>query len=86
MMMELIELHGSKGAVELIHAYERALYELGGRPHWGQLNELSADGRIARLYPRYGDWQRVHRRMNATGVFDSPFSERVGIAQDRLTP
>jgi hypothetical protein len=86
MMMELIQLHGSKGAVELIEAYEQALYELGGRPHWGQLNELSADGRIALLYPRYVDWQRVHRRMNASGVFDSPFTERVGIAQDRLTP
>ena len=41
MMIELIELHGSKGAVELIGAYEEALTPLGGRPHWGQINALS---------------------------------------------
>jgi hypothetical protein len=52
----------------------------------GQINALSDDGRIAKLYPRYADWQRVHRQMNSTGVFDSPFSKRVGIAEDRFTP
>ncbi len=87
MMIELIELYGSKGAVDLIGAYEEALVPLGGRPHWGQINALAGDGEeLAALYPRYEAWQRVHRRMNATGVFDNAFSERVGIAQDRLTP
>jgi hypothetical protein len=38
------------------------------------------------MYPRYEDWQSVHRQMNATGVFDSPFSKRVGIMADRFTP
>ena len=84
MMIELIELHGSKGAVELIDAYEEALTGLGGRPHWGQINTLRP-GDVAAMYPRYADWQRIHRSMNATGVFDSPFSERVGIAADRCT-
>jgi hypothetical protein len=86
MMIELIELFGAEGALELIGAYEQAMTSLGGRPHWGQINALSDDGELAKLYPRYADWQRVHRQMNATGVFDSPFSRRVGIAADRLTP
>lgn len=42
-------------------------------------------GLVASMYPRYADWLAVHRRFNATGVFDSPFSRRVGIAQDRFT-
>jgi hypothetical protein len=37
------------------------------------------------MYPRYEDWQKVHRELNATGVFDSPFSKRVGITADRFT-
>lgn len=83
MMIELIELYGSKGALDLIGAYEEAL---GGRPHWGQINALSGGGeRLAELYPDYEAWQRVHRRMNGTGVFDNAFSERVGIAGDRVT-
>ena len=37
------------------------------------------------MYPRYDDWLAVHRELNSSGVFDSPFSKRVGIAQDRFT-
>lgn len=82
MMIELIELHGSKGALELISAYEEAL---GGRQHWGQINALPGDG-LAALYPDFDAWRRVHRTMNATGVFDNAFSVRVGIAEDRREP
>ncbi|MGI8730873.1 MAG: D-arabinono-1,4-lactone oxidase [Solirubrobacteraceae bacterium] len=72
---------------ELLDAYEEALYDLGGRPHWGQVNTLTdSHGLVSSMYPRWQDWLRVHRRMNATGVFDSPFSKRVGIAEDRFTP
>ena len=87
MMMELIQLRGNDGGYELLGAYEEALYALGGRPHWGQVNTLTGShGLIASMYPRYEDWQCVHRRMNASGVFDSPFSRRTGIAKDRFTP
>ena len=33
------------------------------------------------MYPRYADWQDVHRELNRDGVFDSPFSKRVGISR-----
>jgi hypothetical protein len=36
------------------------------------------------MYPRYGDWLEVHGRLNASGVFDSPFSRRVGISAERF--
>ena len=87
MMMELIQLRGNEGGYEMLGAYEEALYELGGRPHWGQVNTLTGShGLVASMYPRYEEWQAVHRQMNATGVFDSPFSKRSGIASDRFTP
>jgi hypothetical protein len=54
---------------------------LGGRPHWGQLNTLNANREtLDRLYPRYRDWLKVHGELNASGVFNSPFSKRVGIS------
>jgi hypothetical protein len=87
MMMELIQLRGNEGGYAMLSAYEDALYALGGRPHWGQVNTLTGShGLVASMYPRYADWQRVHRELNATGVFDSPFTKRVGIAEDRFTP
>jgi L-gulono-1,4-lactone dehydrogenase len=85
MMIELIMLTHTEGGFELLADYEEALYSLGGRPHWGQVNTLTgSDGLIARMYPRLGDWLAVHRRLNATGVFDGPFSKRVGISASRF--
>jgi hypothetical protein len=36
------------------------------------------------MYPRLEDWLIVHRRLNASGVFNSPFSKRVGISVSRF--
>jgi hypothetical protein len=33
------------------------------------------------MYPEYDRWLTVHDELNATGVFDSPFSKRVGITK-----
>jgi hypothetical protein len=85
MMIELIQLTHTEGGMELLAAYEDALYALEGRPHWGQINTLTGShGLLEAMYPRYRDWLAVHARFNASGVFDSPFSKRVGISQARL--
>ena len=85
MMIELIMLTHTEGGFELLADYEEALYALGGRPHWGQVNTLTgSDGLIASMYPRLEDWLAVHRRLNASGVFDSPFSKRVGFSVSRF--
>ena len=38
---------------------------------------------IAALYPRWPEWLAVEREFNRTGVFDSPFTRRVGITRPR---
>jgi hypothetical protein len=85
MMIELIMLTHTEGGFELLADYEEALYVLGGRPHWGQVNTLTGShDLIASMYPRFDDWLAVHERLNSSGVFDSPFSKRVGIAASRF--
>jgi hypothetical protein len=85
MMIELIMLTHTEGGLELLADYEEALYPLGGRPHWGQVNTLTGSrGLISAMYPRFADWLAVHERLNGTGVFDSPFSKRVGISSSRF--
>jgi len=87
MMIELIELSRCDGGYELIAAYEQELSKLGGRPHWGQVNTLTASqGLLETMYPRYPDWLQVLEQLNPSGVFDSPFTERVGISAQRFTP
>ncbi|HSC04981.1 MAG TPA: FAD-binding protein [Solirubrobacteraceae bacterium] len=87
MMIELIELSRCDGGYELIAAYEKELSKLGGRPHWGQVNSLAAGmGLLETMYPRYPDWLEVVNHLNSSGVFDSPFTERVGISAQPFTP
>ena len=82
MMIELIMVDRSRGGEELLAGYEQRLADLDARPHWGQLNGLTAE-RIAALYPRWQDWLAVERELNRSGVFDSPFTRRVGITPPR---
>jgi hypothetical protein len=79
MMIELIMVDGSRGGYELLAGYEELLADLDVRPHWGQYNTLTAD-RVRALYPRWEVWMAVERKLNASRVFDSPFTERVGIS------
>jgi len=80
MMIELIMLRRTQGGLELLASYEDALYACGGRPHWGQVNTLTAS-RVRELYPGLDGWLAVHDRLNASGVFDSGFSKRAGLRE-----
>ena len=78
MMIELILVYGTRGGDELLAGYERDLADLGARPHWGQINALTP-ARVRELYPRWDEWRAGERELNRSGVFASPFTERVGI-------
>jgi L-gulono-1,4-lactone dehydrogenase len=78
MMIELIMVTGSRGEMPLLIGYEDALAKFGVRPHWGQINAIEP-GQPAATYPEWGRWMAAEADYNDSGVFDSPFTERVGI-------
>jgi L-gulono-1,4-lactone dehydrogenase len=78
MTIELILMTETEGGYELLSAHEDALYALGGRPHWGQVNTLTAET-VRALYPLYDRWQAVRARFDPDDAFESPFTKRVGI-------
>ena len=78
MTIELILMTGTEGGLELLSAHEDALNALGGRPHWGQVNTLT-DETLRPLYPAYDRWLAARARFDPGGVFESPFTKRVGI-------
>lgn len=49
-------------------AFEAIVREHDGRPHWGKLHTLGADD-LGRLYPRFGDVQRVRDRVDPERLF-----------------
>jgi L-gulono-1,4-lactone dehydrogenase len=86
-MIELIMMVGTHGGFELLGTYEESLYGLGGRPHWGQVNYLSAGhGQLQTMYPRHESWLDIRRRLDPHGTFDSPFTKRVGISRRAFMP
>jgi hypothetical protein len=86
-MLELIQMTRTEGGFELLAEYEEELYSVGGRPHWGQYNTLTGSHELMQsMYPRFPDWLAVHAQLNASGVFDSPFSKRVGISVSTYAP
>jgi hypothetical protein len=82
MMIELILVSDTKNGRQLLEEYERRLGdEFGARPHWGQYNTLGPDrAHLEGLYPRWGTWLRAYRRFNSSGVFNSEFTDRIGIS------
>lgn len=51
-----------------------ARYE--GRPHWGKLHSLAAAD-LAKLYPRWDDFQAVRRRLDPAGKFLNRYLRRI---------
>jgi hypothetical protein len=37
------------------------------------------------MYPQYREWMDVRSRLDPDGVFDGPFTKRVGLSSDRFT-
>jgi hypothetical protein len=84
MMIELILVSRTRNGHRLLAEYERRLAEFDARPHWGQLNWLGRDPqRLEALYPHWSTWLETYARFNASGVFNSEFTDRIGISRRR---
>jgi L-gulonolactone oxidase len=57
-------------------AFEAIARGVGGRPHWGKLHTLRS-GRLASLYPRFGEFVRLRDRMDPHRRFANAYTERV---------
>ncbi|KGN38244.1 D-arabinono-1,4-lactone oxidase [Knoellia subterranea] len=57
-------------------AFEAIVREHEGRPHWGKLHTLVAED-FARLYPRFGDVQRVRDRVDPERRFRNEHLARI---------
>jgi hypothetical protein len=75
-MIEAPVLLGTPRARETLDAYHDFLAPFGGRPHWGQVNDMPPD-RLAQLYPRLQDFLDCFQALNPKGFFDNDFTEQL---------
>ncbi|MDQ2647113.1 MAG: hypothetical protein M3020_25130, partial [Myxococcota bacterium] len=82
--VEIAIFAGFPRAAEALLSYETRCLALGGRPHWGQIHELTGTpGWLAGAYPDLEKWLRAYRYFNARGTFDNHFTDRLGLSQRR---
>jgi hypothetical protein len=75
-MIEVPILLGTPRARETLDAYHDFLAPFGGRPHWGQVNDMPPD-RLGELYPRLQDFLDCFQALNPKGFFDNDFTEQL---------
>jgi hypothetical protein len=83
MMIELIMAKDTRHGFDLLARYEQDLAEFDVRPHWGQYNELSPATDFQDMYDRWDAWLATYRKFNSSGVFNSEFTDRIGISVPR---
>ncbi len=85
--IEIAWFTGMPRGGEALYGYEQLCLELGGRPHWGQVQELTGEpGWLRSAYPGLDEWLGAHRRFNARGVFDNHFTDRLGLSMRGSVP
>jgi len=79
-MAELDMLQGINHGDDLLKQIQKEMTaDTTVRVHWGlELDTLNGP-QVEKMYPRYNRWLNIYRQMNTTGVFNSPFTDRLGI-------
>ena len=81
-MVELDMMVGIKTGDELLRAIIKRVQAENPavRVHWGLDLDTVNNETVPRLYPQFPKWDQVYRELNKSGLFDSPFTERLGIS------
>ncbi|KAM0550755.1 hypothetical protein ACHAPJ_008820 [Fusarium lateritium] len=85
MMVEMDMLFGIKTGNDLLKYMRQELCSgedgRGVRVHWGLDLDTIQKGDTADMYPEtYEKWLAVYQKLNSTGIWNSPFTERLGIS------
>ncbi|KAF4446900.1 L-gulonolactone oxidase [Fusarium austroafricanum] len=84
MMVEMDMLFGIKTGDELLKYMRQELCSgpegKGVRVHWGLDLDTVKKGDLASMYPESDKWLAVYKKLNSTGIWNSPFTDRLGIS------
>ncbi|KAK6067400.1 D-arabinono-1,4-lactone oxidase [Seiridium cupressi] len=83
MMVEMDMLYGIKSGNQLLKYVRQQLCSGGAgkgvRVHWGlDLDTVQKDD-LATMYPQSSKWLAIYKQLNSTGIWNSPFTDRLGI-------
>lgn len=71
-----VHVHRSHPHEEYFRRVEALMRDLDGRPHWGKLHWRTAED-LAPAYPQWDRFQQVRARIDPTGTFSNPATDRI---------
>jgi FAD/FMN-containing dehydrogenase len=77
-MIEMPVLPGTHGAMSILTRYEDAMRAFAGRPHWGEMNAVSA-AEVRALYPKLDDFLAIRAKLDPSGMFSNAFTGRAAL-------
>jgi hypothetical protein len=85
---ELEALVGVNHMSQTLRDEELALLrDFKARPHWGlDVSVCHCESVMRDLYPRFDDWKAQFLRLNDAGVFNSQFTDRIGVSDGESPP
>ena len=81
-MAELDLLVGISNGENLLREVKNAVCtkESGVRVHWGLDLDTVSGAEVYDMFPQYDRWLSVYRQLNTSGMFNSVFTDRLGIS------
>ena len=76
--IDIPSLFGGNYSDQMLDIMQDAMIVLGGRPHWGKINNRQPDI-IKKFYPRFGDWIAIKNKLDPNNIFSNDFSNRFGL-------
>ncbi|APR81700.1 Oxidoreductase, FAD-binding protein [Minicystis rosea] len=77
-MIEMPILSGTRGGREILSRYRAAAAPLGGRCHWGEMQEVTSAS-VTALYPEAPRWSAIRAILDPGRMFDNSFTARTGL-------
>lgn len=78
--LEVPNFAGTAIGHDAIHEVDAALARYHARPHWSQLHRARTAAELGRLYPGFDAWTRARAHFAASGAFDTPLTDRLGLS------
>jgi hypothetical protein len=62
---------------QMLDFMQDAMLELGGRPHWGKINNRRPEI-VSAFYPKFPQWTQIRKKLDPNTIFSNDFTSRFG--------
>jgi L-gulono-1,4-lactone dehydrogenase len=77
-LIDIPSLFDSRYSDQMMDIMQDAMIQMGGKPHWGKLNNQLRD-KVTAFYPKFPDWQMVRNKLDPGKMFSNDFTRQFGL-------